>query len=114
MLLKNVISGRFDTSYKNDKGLKMKLKTRNFMWVRNHAFDIGMSHTGVSEGWFTVGQVAEALGFSRTTVKKYVDMLIEDGAVEQIVSSKSLNIYRFTELYKSGLGADRLGTGKEA
>lgn len=91
----------------------MKLKTRNYMWIRDRAFDIGEGHVGVSHGWFTVGQVSEALGFSRTTVKKYVDLLIQHGAVEQIVNSKALNVYRFTELYKSGLGADFLATGKD-
>jgi len=81
---------------------------RNFTWVRDHAYQIGARKSGLAQHCFTVGEVCEALGFSRNTVKKYVKMLEESGAVREIFFAKSITVYRFSRQYVESLNVQDL------
>lgn len=72
----------------------MKLAARNIGWVWDHAQAIGARKRGLAKDLVTVGEVVEALGFTRNTVKKYFDMLEEQGALRKIVVSRNLIVYR--------------------
>lgn len=77
----------------------MSAVERNFMWVRDHAFDIGARKNGLALHCFSVGEVVEVLGFSRNTVKKYVQMMVDSGIVREVVLTKRVTIYRFNRAY---------------
>lgn len=77
----------------------MNVAQRNGAWVCNHAWDIGARKSGLAAYCFTVGEVVAALGFSRNTVKKYIDLMIEEGHVREVVISPSITIYKFTKEY---------------
>lgn len=79
----------------------MSATDRNYMWVRDHAYDIAFHKSGIARGFFTVGEVVEVLGFSRNTVKKYVARMIDEGVATDAVISKSLTAYRFTNEYRN-------------
>ena len=68
---------------------------RNYMWVKDHAFNIARRKKGIARGMFTVGEVVEALGFARNTVQKYVDVMEDLEIVYKVVISKKLVAYRF-------------------
>lgn len=72
---------------------------RNYTWVKDHAFAIGAKKAGLAAHCFTVGEIQTALGFSRNTVKKYIDQMIENGIAREIVFSPSITIYRFNRQY---------------
>lgn len=77
------------------KGLKMKHKTR----VRNHVFarawSIARSKEGAWYGYFTVGELEPETDYSRPTVQKYINLLVEEGLLECIQYRGSTRIYRF-------------------
>lgn len=77
----------------------MTATQRNQLWVLNHAWDIGARKSGLAKHCFTVGEVVEALGFSRNTVKKYVALLEEADVIREVVLSKSITIYKFRKEY---------------
>lgn len=77
----------------------MSAAERNFTWVRDHAYDIGSRKSGLASHCFTVGEVVEALGFSRNTVKKYVKMMLDSGLIREVVLTKKITIYRFNKSY---------------
>lgn len=77
-----------------------KAKFRNMSWVYEHALAVASQKKGIARGMFTAGEIVEALGFSRNTVKGHIETLIEMGHIETAVLSKSVTIYRVKELAK--------------
>lgn len=77
----------------------MTANQRNRMWIEDHAWAIGLRKSGMAKYCFTVGEVKEALGFSKNTVKKYIAILIAEGIVREVVFSKSITIYKFSKHY---------------
>ena len=76
----------------------MKHKVR----VRNHVFSvawqIAQQKNAPWYGFFTVGEVAPVTEYSRPTVQKYIDMLVDEGLMECIKYEKSTRLYRFLNI----------------
>lgn len=86
----------------------MKLAYRNYIRVRDTATAVGEVQPPIAKGWFTPQMVKEKTDMAINTVKKYLSQMEEDGVIEKIVGSKTLTVYRFSEVYNMGFLADRV------
>jgi len=86
----------------------VKLAYRNYLAVRDVATAVGEVQPSIAKGWFTPQMVREKTTMTINTVKKYLSEMEEDGVIEKIVGSKTLTVYRFTDVYLMGFKSDRV------
>lgn len=62
------------------------------VWEALVALEDGLAHD--AWGWHSAGDVAEKAGVSRTTAKKYLDMMYKMGNVRSIGTRRSGHFYQ--------------------
>lgn len=80
-----------------------KTQSRSFHAVWRVASRIADKKGGFWDGFVTVGEVVEASGYARNTVKKYLDMLCEYEKAHHATYRKNTTLYQilaYAEGYK--------------
>lgn len=72
-----------------------RTEQRNGERVYNVALSINLKPDSEALGFMTVGQVARGSQFSKTTCKKYLDVMVKSGVMERASIDGVGDIYRF-------------------